>query len=242
LPDENSFVSQLLGSLGSYPPYFRRLGEINRIGPPLLPHDPVLASLKVDDVQAQLDDGAVLVDARPVARFARTHIRGAISIPLRPVFASWLGWLVQADRPVIIVRDRDQDAAEIAWQAAKIGYDNVVGELDGGMDAWVSAGRAESRIPLLQAGELNGRQVLDIRQRAEYLDGHIPGAVHVELGDIPMSTARIPDKPTVVMCGHGERAMGAASLLEGAGHHDLVVLDGGPRDWMEATGSKLETG
>jgi len=158
------------------------------------------------------------------------------------VFASWLGWLVPADRPVIIVRDQDQDAAEIAWQAAKIGYDNVVGELQGGMDAWGAAGRAETRIPLLQAGELNGRQVLDIRQRAEYLDGHIPGAVHVELGDIPKSAARIPDEPTVVMCGHGERAMGAASLLEAAGHHDLVVLDGGPQDWVEATGSKLEIG
>jgi len=242
LPDENSFVSQLLGSLGSYPPYFRRLGEINRIGPPLLTGDPVLASLSVDDVQSQLDDGAVLVDARPVDRFSHTHIRGAISIPLRAVFASWLGWLVPADRPVIIVRDQDQDAAEIAWQAAKIGYDNVVGELQGGMDAWVSAGREETRIPLLQAGELNGRQVLDIRQRAEYLDGHIPGAVHVELGDIPKSAAGIPDEPTVVMCGHGERAMGAASLLEAAGHHDLVVLDGGPQDWVEATGSKLESG
>lgn len=242
LPDENSFVSQLLGSLGSYPPYFRRLGEINRVGPPLLTDDPVLRHLNVEDVQARMDDGAVLVDARQVDRFSHSHIRGAISIPLRAVFASWLGWLVPADRPVIIVRDQDQDAAEIAWQAAKIGYDNVVGELQGGMDAWVSAGREETRIPLLQAGELNGRHVLDIRQRAEYVDGHIPGAVHVELGDIPKSAARIPDEPTVVMCGHGERAMGAASLLEAAGHHDLVVLDGGPQDWVEATGSKLESG
>ena len=65
---------------------------------------------------------------------------GAISIPLRPVFASWLGWLAPADRPLIIVRDADQDAAEIAWQAAKIGYDNIIGELDGGMTAWTAAG------------------------------------------------------------------------------------------------------
>jgi hydroxyacylglutathione hydrolase len=242
LPDEDSFVSQLLGSLGSYPPYFRRLGEINRIGPPLLSGDPVPASLSVDEVQSQLDDGATLVDARPVDSFAHRHIRGAISIPLRPVFASWLGWLVPAERPVIIVRDQDQDAAEIAWQAAKIGYDNIVGELDGGMDAWVSAGQDEIRIPLLQAGELNGRQILDIRQRTEYVDGHVPGALHVELGDIPKNAARVPDEPTAVMCGHGERAMGAASLLEAAGHHDLVVLDGGPQDWVQATGRKLEIG
>ena len=168
--------------------------------------------------------------------------RGAISIPLRPVFASWLGWLAPADRPLIIVRDADQDAAEIAWQAAKIGYDNIIGELDGGMTAWTAAGHDTASIPLTRAGHLDGRRVLDIRQRSEYLDGHLPGAMHVELGDIAHRAAEVPDEPTVVMCGHGERAMGAASLLEGAGHHDLVVLDGGPQDWVQATGGHLETG
>jgi hydroxyacylglutathione hydrolase len=241
LPDENAFVSQLLGSLGSYPPYFRRLGEINRIGPPLA-GDPELPALSVDDVRARVNDGAVLVDARPVDRFAASHIRGAISIPLRPVFASWLGWLAPADRPVIIVRDRQQDSAEIAWQAIKIGYDNVAGELDGGMNAWASAGNDATSIPLTPASELDGRLVLDIRQLSEYLDGHLPGAIHIELGDIPQRTADIRDEPTVVMCGHGERAMGAASVLEAAGHRGLAVLDGGPQDWVRATGGKLEIG
>lgn len=242
IPDENSFVARLLGSLGSYPPYFRRLGEINRIGPAVLDGDPALPPLPPEDVQDRLDDGAVLVDARPVDAFAHEHIRGAVSIPLRPAFASWLGWLVPADRPVIIVRDRDQDPAEIGWQSSKIGYDNVVGELDGGMDAWGAAGYDVSDIALTVASELDRRRVLDIRQRSEYLDGHLPGAVHIELGDIPLRANDIDDEPTVVMCGHGERAMGAASILEAAGHHDLVVLDGGPQDWVRATGGKLEIG
>jgi rhodanese-related sulfurtransferase len=143
---------------------------------------------------------------------------------------------------VIIVRERDQDPAEIAWQAAKIGYDNVVGELDGGMDAWVSAGGEVAGSALTPAADLGGRRVLDIRQRAEYLDGHLPGAVHIELGDLRARVADIPDEPTVVMCGHGERAMGGASLLEAAGHHNVAVLDGGPQDWVSATGGKLEIG
>ncbi|HEX2284186.1 MAG TPA: rhodanese-like domain-containing protein, partial [Mycobacterium sp.] len=235
-PDENAFVSQLLGSLGSYPPYFRRLGEINRVGPPLLDVDPVLRPLTVDAVRATLADGGVLIDARPVNRFAKAHVPGAISIPLRPVFASWLGWLAPTDRPLVIMRDRDQDPDEIAWQAAKIGFDNVAGELDGGMDAWTSAGHEAGRIPLTPPSDINGRRVLDIRQRSEYLDGHLPGAIHVELGDIPARASDIRDEPTVVMCGHGERAMGAASLLEATGHHDLVVLDGGPQDWARSTG------
>jgi rhodanese-related sulfurtransferase len=240
--DENTFVSKLLGSLGSYPPYFRRLGDINRAGPPLLDGAPTMQPLSVDAVRALLADGAVLVDARPVDRFAPVHVAGAISIPLRPVFASWLGWLVSAERPLVIVRDGDQDPVEIAWQAAKIGYDNIVGELDGGMDAWTSAGYDTAHIGLTRPKHLDGLRVLDIRQRSEYLGGHLPGAVHVELGDIPERAAVLPDEPTVVMCGHGERAMGAASLLERAGHHDLVVLDGGPQDWVQVTGGKLETG
>jgi hydroxyacylglutathione hydrolase len=240
--DENAFVAQLLGSLGSYPPYFRRLGEINRVGPPLLDDDPKLAPLKVDRARAEMADGAVLIDARPVEHFAECHVRGAVSIPLRPVFASWLGWLAPADQPLMIVRDPDQDPAEIAWQAAKIGYDNVIGELDGGMTAWRAAGHDTTSIPLTRAGHLDGRRILDIRQRSEYLDGHLPGATHVELGDIPERAADVPDEPTVVMCGHGERAMGAASILERSGHHDLVVLRGGPDDWVEATGHQLQTG
>src|SRR4029079_11717222 len=73
--DENTFVAQLLGSLGSYPPYFRRLGEINRVGPPLLDSDPKLTPLTVDKVRARLADAAILIDARPVNRFAKAHVR-----------------------------------------------------------------------------------------------------------------------------------------------------------------------
>jgi hydroxyacylglutathione hydrolase len=238
--DENDFVAKLLGSLGSYPPYFRRLGEINRVGPPLLDGAPMLAPLSVDEVRIRIADGAILIDARPLDRFAAGHVGGAISIPLRPVFASWLGWLAPTDRPLIIVRDPEQDPAEIAWQTLKIGYDNIIGELDGGMAAWTAAGHDTASIPLVGVGQIGRRRVLDIRQRSEYLDGHLPGAIHVELGDIPHRAAEIPDEPVVVMCGHGERAMGAASLLTGTGHHDLVVLAGGPGDWAAATGRQLD--
>ena len=134
--------------------------------------------------------GAVLIDARPVDRFAASHVRGAISIPWRPVFASWLGWLAPAGRPLIIVADADQDSTDIAWQAAKIGYDNIIGELDGAMAAWTAAGHDTSTIPLIRAEHIEGRRVLDIRQRPEYRDGHLPGAMHIELGDIAHRAAR----------------------------------------------------
>lgn len=242
IQDEDRFVEQLLGSLGSHPAYFLRLAEINRRGPAVL--DPaatgLLAQLPVSAVRRLRADGAVLVDARPVADYARAHIPGAVSIPLRAQFATWLGWLVPADTPIVVVRNEDQDLAELIWQAANIGVERLVGELAGGTDAWATAGQPTVGTPLLGPGEIDERhRVLDVRQDAEFTAGHLPGAVHVELGSLAQAAAALPDAPTVVMCGHGERAAGAASLLERAGHHDLAVLEGGPDDWSDVTGRTL---
>lgn len=237
----DAFVAALLGSLGSFPPYFLRLTEVNRRGPALLDRPPALPPLDAAAVRALVADGAALVDVRPVPAFAAGHIPGALSIPLRPVFATWLGWLAPPDRPLIIVRDPDQDPAEIAWQATKIGYDNVSGELTGGIAAWTAAGQPTAQTRLVQSDQVGDAAVLDVRQAAEFSAGHLPGAVHIELGDLPHHLSDAPAAP-VVMCGHGERAMGAASLLERAGHRDLAVLLGGPDDWATATGHTLDTG
>lgn len=240
--NEDTFVTTLLGSLGSFPPYFLRLAEMNRRGPAVLEADPSLPALDVVAVRALLADGAQLIDVRPVPEFAAAHVPGAVSIPLRPVFASWLGWLAPPDRPLVILRGTDQDPSEVAWQAIKIGYTNLAGELAGGIDAWTAAGHPTSSTRLLRAEEIDGERVLDIRQTPEFAAGHLPGATHVELGDVAARAGELPAEPTVVMCGHGERAMGAASLLEQAGHRDLAVLAGGPDDWARATGRTLETG
>lgn len=232
---EDAFVEALLGSLGSFPPYFRRLPEVNRRGPGVLTRRPELRPLPMDTVHTMLVDGAELVDVRPMRDFAAGHRPGALSIPLRPAFASWLGWLAPDDRPLIVVRHPDQDADEIAWPAAKIGY-RLAGELDGGMDAWDGA---VTRTRLIGPGEVNGA-VLDVRQEAEFAAGHVPRAQHIELGALAGRVDDVRREPLVVMCGHGERAMSAASLLERAGHRDVAVLTGGAEDWATATGHRLD--
>ncbi|WP_162795302.1 rhodanese-like domain-containing protein, partial [Nonomuraea lactucae] len=184
--------------------------------------------------------GAVLVDVRPARAFAAAHIPGAVSIPLRAQFASWLGWLLDPATPYVIVRDRDQDPWEVAWQAAKIGYEGCAGELAGGMDAW--DGPTETIDVVSADGLRDGERVLDVRQDAEYAAGHLPGARHVELGDLPARAGEVPDEPTVVMCGHGERAMTAASLLRRTGHRRIRALAGGPEDWHARTGLPLREG
>lgn len=158
------------------------------------------------------------------------------------MFASWLGWLAPHDRPLVIVRRSDQDPAEVAWQATKVGYTGLAGELAGGVDAWTASGLSVASTRLVRADQIGSERVLEIRQTPEFAAGHLPGAAHVELGALAARAGDLGREPTVVMCGHGERAMGAASLLEQAGHRDLAVLDGGPKQWVQATGRPLETG
>lgn len=202
-------------------------------------HPPLLPALEVAEVVRLAGDGALIVDVRDVAAFAGGHIPGSLSIPLRDAFATWLGWLVDADRPLAFVLDGDQDAAEVVRQALNIGYERLAGALAGGIDAWTSAGRDVERIDLVAVAEATG-PVLDIRQRAEYTAGHLPGAVNIELG----SLAQTPPQrgPLTLMCGHGERAMTAASILAAADHANLTVAVGGPADWAAADGRRLETG
>jgi rhodanese-related sulfurtransferase/glyoxylase-like metal-dependent hydrolase (beta-lactamase superfamily II) len=240
--DEDAFVTDLIGSLGSYPPYFHRLGEANRRGPAPLPRNLHVPAMTPTTVAAAQAAGASILDVRPVASFAAAHPTGALSIPLRPAFVSWLGWLAARDRPIVVVREPDQDLEEVLWQAAKIGYENIVGELAGGIDAWTAASLPTTSTALTEANADPGVRVLDIRQEAEYRAGHVPGALHIELGDIPNAADRLADVPTVVMCGHGERAMGAASILTGHGLTQVSVLDGGPEEWAEANGQQLEAG
>jgi hydroxyacylglutathione hydrolase len=137
-----------------------------------------------------------------------------------------------------VVRNPDQDPADILWPALNIGVERLAGELAGGMSAWTGE-LATTR--LVRPHQVD-RPVLDIRQTSEYTAGHLPAAVHVELGALPTTPAAAPDGPAVVMCGHGERAMTAATLLERVGRHDVAVLVGGPDDWAATTGRHLQQG
>ncbi|MFJ7201069.1 MULTISPECIES: rhodanese-like domain-containing protein [unclassified Streptomyces] len=240
-PDEDSFVTQLVASLGTYPAYFDRLGEINRRGPAVLTVQPALPALSAQQVRGLIADGGHVVDVRPAADYAAGHIPGSLSIPLRDQFATWLGWILPDTAPLAFVTGDDQDLSEITWQAYKIGYERLAGLLTGGMTAWLADGNDQTTTAFLTADRAAGRPYVDVRQEAEFAAGHVPGAVHIELGALNESAAKAPTGP-VVACGHGERAMTAASLLERAGHRDVAVLDGGPADYTAAHGQRLAEG
>jgi rhodanese-related sulfurtransferase len=239
-PDEESFVKTLLDGLGTYPSYFHDLREVNRAGPPVLGvPQPGLPALDLDAFRRHLDSGAAVIDTRPVSAWAAGHVPGVLAIPLRPQFASWLGWLVGRDTPLVFLVGADQDRAELVRQCHQIGYDLIIGELRGGMTAWTVAGLPTRTTPLTDASQA-GSGVLDVRQDREHADGHIPGVTHLELGRLTEAADRL-GAVDAVMCGHGERAATAASILERAGRPGVTVVVGGPGDWAAATHRPLAT-
>jgi len=238
-PDEDTFVARLFAGLGSYPPYFAELREVNRRGARVYGSFPTLAPLDVATTRQLAADGAAVVDVRPVDRFAAGHIPGSLSIPLRPQFAPWLGWLVRRDQSIVFVVDDDQDRVDLVRQCLTIGYERLAGELAGGLGAWTAEHQPVSVIPLVSPAALDPHQVLDVRQIAEYTAGHVPGAVHLELGSLAPQLDAVPTGPITLMCGHGERAMTGASILAAAGRKHLSVMVGGPDDWARAAGAPL---
>ena len=232
---EEAFVHSFLNGLGTYPPYFLRLRSVNQRGTRLYGvKRPQLARLSIDEFRGQLAAGAIVIDVRAFVDFARGHIPGALSIVLRPAFASWLGWIVPAGRPLVFVRASSQDGRDLVEQCLKTGYEDRAGELESGMDAWQATGLPVSTIGIRQVNEKVQGGPLDVRQASEWASGHIPGAVHLELGSVMALARTILPGPLTIYCGHGERAMTAASLLERHGRGSLAVLDGGFDAWRSA--------
>ena len=239
IADEDEFVEQLLVGFGTFPSYFARLPELNRLGPRRYDTLAQPSRLTPTGIERFVSNGGALVDVRPAADFAAGHVPGSISNTLRPVYASWLGWLIEADRPIAFVLNADQNLDDVVRHSLDVGHEHLVGELAGGIDAWTSSGRPLNTIPFVAPDAITG-QVADVRQANEYATGHIPGALSAELGSI--TSADLPDGPLTLMCGHGERAMTAASLLAARGRRNLTVLDGGPDTWSATTGLSLDRG
>lgn len=237
-PDEDAFVARLLGGFGSFPPYFLELRELNRRGPRVYGQWPVLGVLDVGAVQRLVGEGAITVDVRPIERFASGHIPESLSIPLRAQFASWLGWLVDRDRTIVFVIDEDQNRTELVRQCLAIGYERLAGELIGGITSWRAGDLPVATVPLVTARDAVGTLV-DVRQRDEFAAGHVPDAIHVELGDAAEQVSALPPGPLTVMCGHGERAMSAVSILATLGRTDISVLVGGPDEVVAARHQRL---
>jgi hydroxyacylglutathione hydrolase len=244
-PGPAAFVERLLSSMPTYPAYFDHMRALNRCGPRVLGRVPRLAPLGPQEVEARQRRGEAVVDIRSIHDYTRGHIPDAFHVELRPAFGSWVGWVVPFGTPLVLVSETGLVHEYAVRQLIRIGYDELPGYLDGGMDAWERAG-----LPVEQAAKLTMRElrerlergeplvVLDVRQAHEWRTGHLPGAVHLEAGDLPRAELALPcDRLIAAHCGHGERAATALSLLERRGYRQLALVTGGIDDWQHAGGA-----
>jgi hydroxyacylglutathione hydrolase len=239
LETPEAFAEEVLGSMPSYPTYFGQMRAINQRGPRVLGRLPAPAPLRPEEVRDRLARGTVGVDIRPVARYLEAHIPEVFHVELRPAFASWVGWVVPFGAPVVLVSEGSDVPDEAVRQLIRIGYDDLPGYLDGGMAAWQRAGLPVVRLPVLTVEEVRSRLergeplvVLDVRQDAEWAAGHIPGARHVEAGQLASAELALPgEAPIATYCGREQRSATALSVLERRGFSDLRLIAGGWEAW-----------
>ena len=244
--DEEAFARRQLTGLMAFPAYYADMAPINRAGPPVLGAAPRPGAMTPDQVADALAAGARLVDVRDGAAFAERHVAGSLNVPLEPSFPSYVGWLLPFATPVVLSvpddeRDgeRDDDALdEASLQLRRIGWDAVLGHLEGGIDAWTASGRATRSFPILRLEQLvdelaagEAGEILDVRQTTEWDAGHLEGSRHLFVGDLPERLDGFdPSERQTVICASGYRSSMAASLLDGAGVPvRLVARSGVPR-------------
>jgi rhodanese-related sulfurtransferase len=234
--DVERFVESATAALGPQPPNFQAIVALNR--GPLDHHRASPEPLTPRQVQRLQAEGAQIVDVRTDLQFDEAHITGAICNPaIRAGFGTKLAWVTDREQPVVLIGRDDEDARHAAELAAAVGIALIGGYLAGGMTSWREEKAPTVSVRRLDVSGLHARiaevQVLDVRERSEWEEGHIPGAVHVPYHDIIDVPAELdPTAPIAVICSSGQRSAVAASLLLRAGAETVIhVADGGVGTW-----------
>jgi rhodanese-related sulfurtransferase/glyoxylase-like metal-dependent hydrolase (beta-lactamase superfamily II) len=245
LDDAQTFVAETTAALGPQPPNFKAIVALNRGPLQSVRADPQpLTPRQVDRLRSE---EALLVDVRTDLQFDDAHIPGAVCNPaVRAGFGTKLAWVADRERPIVFIGRDDADALHAARLAGAVGITNLAGYLAGGMTSWREEKRPTAAVPRIDVVALHerieGLQVLDVREQAEFDRGHIPGSIHTPYHDITAVPAGLDaERPIAVICSSGQRSAVAASLLARDGARDPIhVADGGVGTWAEH-GWPLET-
>ena len=243
VPDEHEFGRQVLAGQPEPPRYFATMKRINRRGPALLGVVTLPERVAEHRLAAILEGGeAVVVDTRLAAEFASGHIPGTLSIPYNNRFPTWAGSLLPYDRDLYLIThsggpghlDRVVESLRI------IGLDRVAGYFGPEVfELWPREGKGLGRVTQLSVDDLAAQHqefvVLDVRGRSEWDAGHMPGAVHIPLAELPHRLPEVPaGRPIAVHCQGGGRSAIAASVLRAAGVNTVSNVTGGFEAWTAA--------
>jgi rhodanese-related sulfurtransferase len=238
--DEDDFVRRATSALRPQPPNFENIVALNR--GPLAAQTVEAHPLTPRQVQQAERDGALVVDVRTELQFDEAHIPAAVCITaLRGGFGSRLAWLAEPSQSLVLVGRDDDDARDAAELAAAVGLTGIAGYLSGGMTSWREEKQPVERVERLTVSELHERweddrdaiQLLDVRERDEWDEGHIPGSIHLPYHDLREPPDELDlQRPVAALCSSGQRAAVAASLLKRFGASDAIhVVEGGVPRW-----------
>ena len=238
----DEFVGLALSATPPIPSYYGRMAGLNVRGPRILGGVPTVYPLSPTEVWGRLQRNAVALDIRDMREYASAHIPAALSVPMGGSAGTWVGWLVEEDAQLVMVGDDAAARAEFVRQLIRIGYDSLEGYLDDGMEAWPAARLPVSTTGVVTADELfqrleagEGTVPIDVRFDSEWESGHVPEAVHMELGELPKGLDTLSrERHHATVCAAGVRASTAASILERGGIEDVSVLLGGTSAWQMA--------
>jgi glyoxylase-like metal-dependent hydrolase (beta-lactamase superfamily II)/rhodanese-related sulfurtransferase len=237
------FIRLLTDNLPARPEYFARDVDLNRRGAAPLSNLPALAALTAPEVLRLQSEGAVVVDTRPAMQFSLGHVPASIHIGLTGQYASWAAQILGLDTRLIIVGEDPVHVVESQIRLARVGIENVLGYLAGGVACWIESNFELNHIPQVTVQEfveLRERQanriaILDVRETAERAGGAIERSLAIPLGKLKSRLAELDrDRLMVVHCKGGYRSSIAASILRRAGFSNIANLIGGFDAWRAA--------
>lgn len=237
------FVKEVTDGLVAPPQYFPKNAVMNKMGYDSI--DDILAKglnpLSVRAFKAAwAEEEALVIDTRHQDDFANGFIPGSIFIGIDDNFAMWVGALItDLQIPILIVADEGRQK-EVVTRLARVGYDNPIGYLEGGFEAWTEAGEEVDTVEEVTATDLadrfdkEGMNVLDVRKASEYNAQHVIGAQNFPLDFINSNMSEVSrDKRYFLHCAGGYRSMITASILKSRGYNDVVNIKGGYKALVE---------
>lgn len=234
-PNKEAFVAAVLDGLTAPPKYFGMNVAMNKGG--YESFDTVkekgLKPLSAEDFEAVAEDsGALILDTRPAADFHKAFIPNAINIGLKGDFAPWVGaMIVDTQQPILLVTEVGTEEEAIT-RLSRVGFDNVIGYLDGGFETWKNEGKEIDEIKRISPEEFaqqfdKNTKVIDVRKYSEYAAQHIDEAYNKPLDFIADWASDIDDEHFFLHCAGGYRSMIAASILNARGVRNFTEVEGG---------------
>jgi hydroxyacylglutathione hydrolase len=221
--DEAAFVREVLAGQPEPPMYFAEMKRVNRDGPRILGAFRAPKRLPDGELAEAVSGGGTVIDTRSGAAFSARHVPGTLSVPLGKQFLTWAGSVVSYARPFWLIVD-DERVYDAARGLSMIGLDDCAGWFaPEAVESWIRAHGNRASVDDITPDELAARpagavEIVDVRNPSEFEAGHVPGAVNLPLGRLAERLGELPrEKPLVVHCQSGARAVVAAGLLQARG-------------------------